>query len=231
MKRNFVTLAILAATLPMAAAQKTLNVSVENGSSTARKATPVVISLGNCGIAITGRSRKLRINYRTTEEIRHEATSFLAGLCPDDLDGGQDAGEGCVSLLHGERPVTLTYSTDDKLHDLIAAHVATLAGKGVAARDICITARTNQKCEHCATLLRDRNVPVYMLSASKSDNRDADGVRLATMHRVKGLEFDAVFLLDAAPAPVDEDTAHQEQALRYVAASRARKYLFLCRRQ
>ena len=36
-----------------------------------------------------------------------------------------------------------------------------------------------------------------MLSASKSDNRDADGVRLATMHRVKGLEFDAVFLLES----------------------------------
>ena len=190
---------------------------------------PVI--LGNCGIAITGRARKLRINYRTTEEIRREATSFLAGLCPDDLDGGQDDREGCISLLHGERPVTLTYATDDKLHDLIAAHVAAMTGKGVAAQDICITARTNQKCELCAAMLRDRNVPVYMLSANKSDNRDADGVRLATMHRVKGLEFDAVFLLDAEPGSFDEDTAPREQALRYVAASRARKYLFLCKRQ
>ena len=62
-------------------------------------------SLSQCGINIRGRGRKLRINYRTTEEIRRFATALLKNESIDDLDGGQDPIDGYRSLMHGEPPV------------------------------------------------------------------------------------------------------------------------------
>jgi superfamily I DNA/RNA helicase len=45
------------------------------------------VSLGKCGIDIRGRGRKLKINYRTTEEIKRFVTRLLEGRAVDDLDG------------------------------------------------------------------------------------------------------------------------------------------------
>jgi hypothetical protein len=46
--------------------------------------------MGCCGIDIRARSRKLYLNYRTTDEIRKQAVALLEGRDIDDLDGGQD---------------------------------------------------------------------------------------------------------------------------------------------
>ena len=54
--------------------------------------------LSKCGINIRGRSRKLRINYRTTEEIRKAAFALLNGISFDDLDDAYDPGDSCVLL-------------------------------------------------------------------------------------------------------------------------------------
>ena len=51
------------------------------------------------------RARKLRINYRTTEETRDWATAVLHGLDFDDLDGGNDPASDYRSLLHGDQPL------------------------------------------------------------------------------------------------------------------------------
>ena len=48
------------------------------------------VVLGGCGIDIRGRSRKLRINYRTSDEIRTWALAILEGIDVDDLDNGRD---------------------------------------------------------------------------------------------------------------------------------------------
>lgn len=54
--------------------------------------------LSRCGIDVIGRSRKLKINYRTTEEIRTFATSVLEGVSVDDLDAGQDGTKTAVNV-------------------------------------------------------------------------------------------------------------------------------------
>ena len=52
------------------------------------------VILSRCGINIRGRSRKLRVNYRTTEETRKWAVKILDRLKVDDLDGGLDHQKG-----------------------------------------------------------------------------------------------------------------------------------------
>lgn len=59
------------------------------------------VVLGQCGIKIVGRSRRLKVNYRTTEETRQWASGIMAGVTVDDLDGGEDSLSGYVSLVHG----------------------------------------------------------------------------------------------------------------------------------
>lgn len=60
--------------------------------------------MGRCGIDIRGRSRKLYLNYRTTDEIRKQAVALLEGRDIDDLDGGQDDNRRYKSLSHGPVP-------------------------------------------------------------------------------------------------------------------------------
>jgi hypothetical protein len=63
-----------------------------------------VATLSRCGIDIRGRSKKLRLNYRTTDEIRAWATAILTGVSADDLDGGSDSTKDYRSLMHGDFP-------------------------------------------------------------------------------------------------------------------------------
>ncbi|MCD4786690.1 MAG: hypothetical protein K8R09_00550 [Desulfobacterales bacterium] len=62
------------------------------------------VVLSQCGINIRGRGRKLRINYRTTDETRKWAIGLLKGVKVDDLDGGTDDQKGYKALLHGIMP-------------------------------------------------------------------------------------------------------------------------------
>ena len=59
------------------------------------------INFGAAGINVRGvRSRKLKINYRTTEPIKRVAIGVVKGIDYDDMDGGKESINGYVSLIH-----------------------------------------------------------------------------------------------------------------------------------
>jgi superfamily I DNA/RNA helicase len=108
------------------------------------------------------------------------------------------------------------------------------------SQDICLVARTNSQVDSYASGLKRLGVPVKVISRRQPDHRSTAGVRLATMHRVKGLEFRAVFMvgLNKGVVPLDgalrtkdpvemELRSANERALFHVAATRAVKLLFL----
>jgi superfamily I DNA/RNA helicase len=197
--------------------------------------------LGRCGIEVKGRSRKLKINYRTTEEIRAFATSVLEGISMDDMDAGPDGSKDYRSLTHGEQPTVRNFTSLNDEVDWILAQVDDLQAEGLRPRDMCITVRTHGLLEAIEAVLKTRKVESRKLSRQLADNRNMEGIRLATMHRVKGLEFKAVFMaclndglvpLRAAIMdtvdPVEQGLAEvNERALFHVAATRAVRHLFL----
>ncbi len=73
---------------------------------------PVVMS--HLGINIRGRGNKLRINYRTTEEIQRWTVGLLEGRVIDDLDGGVDSLAEYISLMHGPTPIIRQFDTLDE---------------------------------------------------------------------------------------------------------------------
>ncbi len=198
--------------------------------------------LGRCGINIRGRSRKLRINYRTSNEIRKWAISILEGVEIDDLDAGRDDAKGYRSLFHGPEPEIFIASNREQEFSHVHAWINKLTTQeGVEHKNICLMARSHASLYRIASALRKQNIKTLRLTRSKGENRQREGIRLSTMHRAKGLEFMAVALiamnrgtvpsetaLDSAPDDASkEETMLSERMLVHVAATRSKKWLLV----
>lgn len=196
-------------------------------------------SMSACGINIRGRSRKLRLNYRTSDEIRTWAVSILEGISVDDLDDGLDSLSGYTSVFKGPSPELVSYASQE---DEIAGLAEWLKGLGVAGielSDVGILASTNRQLELIGGRLSDTGVEALFLKSNQADDRGRAGVRLTTMHRAKGLEFHAVALpflskgafpskaaLRSAVDDVDrKNIIQQQKSLLHVAATRAKRAL------
>jgi Txe/YoeB family toxin of Txe-Axe toxin-antitoxin module len=192
------------------------------------------VVLSRCGIDIRGRGRKLRINYRTTEELKNWANGLLKGISFDDLDTGTDDDENVRSLMHGEPPFRVTCPSETAVAEAVLAHVKRLLENEQAKPEaICVVSGTHRELEQYQKYLRRVCPNIHLIETGKPEDSDAPGLRMATIHRVKGLEFDHVILagqLDDMDAPVEiSEASKQKRSLLYVAATRARKSLLVCR--
>ncbi|KPM59469.1 DNA helicase [Pseudomonas putida] len=201
------------------------------------------VVLSRTGIEVRGRSRSLKVNYRTTDEIRQWACAQLEGCAVDDLDGNADSLRGYRSLTHGDAPdiIGSMSQQDDVTH--IQTILKQLQDDGMELRQVCISARTNDDVDGIARALQLSGVACLKLENSTADDSAAPGVRLATMHRIKGLEFSVVILAAYKGAEnyadqfsrdedagVTEDTELSERCLLHVAATRAKRNLFVLMR-
>lgn len=202
------------------------------------------VVLSRVGIEVRGRSRSLKVNYRTTDEIRRWACAQLEGCAIDDLDGNLDALRGYRSLTHGDRPDVIESASyqDDVKH--IKAILKQLADDAIEPRQVCITARTNDDVDSIVEGLKKAGVVTLLLERSTPDDSAVPGVRVATMHRIKGLEFGVLIIAaykgaakyaelfardEDAGVSVETETA--ERSLLHAAATLAKRNLFRLSRQ
>ena len=197
-------------------------------------------TLSKCGINVRGRSSILRINYRTTEEIRKYAFALLNGISFDDLDEGSDPGDRCQSLTHGEKPEIREFKDAGGELSFLTSEIKKLQKNGVNSSDICVVARTNKLVEEYTAQLTKAGILVCQIKRNKTDDRNREGVRVATMHRVKGLEFQYVFVaavnnrvlplpsaINRTDAISEEESIASEKCLLYVALTRAQKGAYI----
>lgn len=197
-------------------------------------------TLSKCGINVRGRSSILKINYRTTEEIRKHAFALLNGISFDDLDDDFDLGDKCQSLTHGEKPVVENFNNANDEFDFIFDEVKKLKENGVALTDICVVARTKKLVDDYIALFTRLGIRSYAIKRNKVDDRSFDGLRVATMHRVKGLEFKYVFIaavnnriiplpsaINKTDAVSEAESITSEKCLLYVAMTRAQKGVYI----
>lgn len=177
-------------------------------------------AMSACGIDIRGRARKLYLNYRTTEEIRRLAVATLEGCEVDDLDEGSDEVKRYKSLSHGPAPKTLDFQhLEDALSFLTPLLKASLAD----GRSVCVIVPTKHDSNAVHGSLKAEEMPVTILGPDERDQPDSKSVRVATMHRAKGLEFDEVVLLMPRNWSDLKSRADNIQRLQYVAMTRAKK--------
>lgn len=197
-------------------------------------------TLSKCGINVRGRSSILKINYRTTEEIRKHAFALLNGISFDDLDEDLDLGDKCQSLTHGEKPIVENFENANDEFDFLLREVKKLKENGVSLTDICVVARTKKLVDDYIALFTRAGIRSYAIKRNKVDDRSFDGLRVATMHRVKGLEFKYVFIaavnnriiplpfaINKTDAVSEVESITSEKCLLYVAMTRAQKGVYI----
>jgi superfamily I DNA/RNA helicase len=197
------------------------------------------VSLGALGISTAGRSSRLRINYRSTEEILAWSTGLLDGSRVEDLGGdGSDSLAGYRSLLHGKRPYAAGHPTEQAEVAALVDRVKEWIGQGVRRSEIAVCARFNVLLNRVDEELAAAGIPIVRVR--DQPGADVDGVRLATMHAMKGLEFRCVavvgvtaravpFAKEVTPPDVDriqyESDMLRQRCVLFVAATRAREAL------
>jgi superfamily I DNA/RNA helicase len=200
-----------------------------------------VAILGRCGINIQGRSRKLRLNYRTTDEIRRWATQVLQGMSIDDLDGGSDSLKDYRSLMHGDEPIIRGFTRFDDELTYLKQLLSSIHSTEQTFSGTCLVFRTAPLMEQYETALKNMEFPVKRIRRNQPDNPLEDGIRISTMHRVKGLQFNYVILpsLNADTIPLKAGLEHcadeasqdrfvnGERCLLHVAATRAKKQVLI----
>lgn len=198
------------------------------------------VVLSRCGIRIVGRSRKLRLNYRTTEETRGWAARLLHGRPIDDLDGGEDD-DRVRSLTHGPEPLIRHFVSREEQANGVVRYLKRLREREQLLRSVCVAAPVKSELDALEKALRNHDLAVFRLGPDTLDDGTKEGVRLATMHRVKGLEFDRVVIASVNERLVPHRRAYEgagdaaelakaetkERALLYVAATRAKKELLI----
>ena len=198
------------------------------------------IVFSEAGINVRGRrSRRLKINYRTTEQIKRAAVNVIRDIDFSDFEEGTEDKRGYVSLRAGEQP---TYELHASTEEEAAALVRRLKdylygsdGQTVLPAEVCIATRTRYAAKPFRAALHQASIPYYDLTDGSSPTGDHGGVWISSFHNLKGLEFKMVFLADVSAhtfpfRPRDysslseaEREAHVEgeRALLYVAMTRA----------
>lgn len=189
------------------------------------------------GIDVRGRSFTLKVNYRTSHQIRKMADRLL----PDnvrDVDGEEDHRKGTVSVFDGVDPIIIVAPTVEEEAKTGSAFLRSLLEQGISPNQIGIFCRSNDQIARASKIAELAGVKT--ISSLRGPSAE-EAVLIGTMHLAKGLEFRAVLVVacDEGVLPLatridevadefelDEVVATERQLL-YVAATRARDHLFL----
>ncbi|CAK0757430.1 DNA helicase [Gammaproteobacteria bacterium] len=183
----------------------------------------IPIPLSRAGIDVRGRSRRLKINYRTSEQIRRWSHGLLTGVPIDDLDGGNADTTGDRSVFRGPEPQIRSSADESTLVQYAVSWIQHLMNDAkLGSHEICVTPNMG----FIRTALESAGIRTLELKPRQADPGQAEpGVRLGSMKRIKGLEFRAIIMV--LDETLSENNDVHKRFSRYVAATRAREYLMV----
>ena len=171
------------------------------------------------GVEIRGRSRSLKVNYRTSHQIRRYSDELL----PETLvepDGTEENRLGVTSVFEGAEPQIHSFSSRPEELAALDAWFEKLVQAGVPAGEIMCLVRTTALAAEIAPRL-----PMQVMRM-----HDAKGAEYRAV-AVAALDQDMVPLEDRLLSATDEarldEIMNTERHLLYVAASRARDHLWM----
>ncbi len=190
------------------------------------------------GVDVRGRSKSLRINYRTSHQIRWRA-DFLLPSEVQDVDGNSEVRGGTISAFNGPQPLVAVYKTIEQETQAIADWLRKSVAGGIRPHEIGVFVRTPLQYDRALRAVELAGLaghPITVLEHSKEGI-----VPIMTMHMAKGLEYRAVAVMacDDEVLPLQERLAavtddsdleevyNTERHLLYVACTRARDELMV----
>ena len=190
------------------------------------------------GVDIRGRSRTLRVNYRTSHQIRTQADRLLDPVVTDVDDNSENRSD-TVSVFNGPSPVIGTFKDESEEIKAIGNWVVEQAKSGVLPHEFGVFVRSAAQLERAQAAVEAAGIPYKVLDEHVETL--SGHVSISTMHLAKGLEFRAVVVMacDDEVIPLQErietvgddadlqEVYDTERHLLYVACTRARDHLLV----
>ena len=190
------------------------------------------------GVDIRGRSRTLRINYRTSHQIRQQADRLL-GPVATDVDGNSENRGDTISVFNGVPPIIRVLATEDEEIKSAGTWLNELLKTGIMPHEVGVFVRSAGQLKRAKAAVTEAGLPFKILDEHVET---ASGyISISTMHLAKGLEFRAVAVMacDDEVIPLQErietvgddadlqEVYDTERHLLYVASTRARDHLLV----
>ncbi|KSV61482.1 hypothetical protein N185_10685 [Sinorhizobium sp. GW3] len=177
------------------------------------------------GVDIQGRSRSLKVNYRTSHQIRSKSDLLLPARLLE-VDGGEDNRLGVSSIFHGPLPDLRVFNDHGEEAKAVGEWIDACLSDGIPPETVVVLVRSEAEFPRASAAIE-----------SCSDS----SVETMLMHDAKGREFRAVAVMacdaDVLPSEARLLEASDERALKeiydterhllYVAATRARERLWI----
>jgi mRNA-degrading endonuclease RelE of RelBE toxin-antitoxin system len=190
------------------------------------------------GVDIRGRSRTLRVNYRTSHQIRTQADRLL-GPVVTDVDGNSETRSDTVSVFNGPPPTVRVFKSESEEIRSVGDWIAEQSKAGVMPHEFGVFVRSAAQLDRARTAVNQAKVPFKVLD--EHVDTVSGHVSISTMHLAKGLEFRAVVVMacDDEVIPLQErietvgddadlqEVYDTERHLLYVACTRARDQLLV----
>jgi mRNA-degrading endonuclease RelE of RelBE toxin-antitoxin system len=190
------------------------------------------------GVDIRGRSRTLRVNYRTSHQIRMMADRLL-GPSVSDVDGNVESRGDAISVFNGPAPRIERFEYEEAEIIAVLKWIWEVLEQGVEPHEIAVFVRTEEERWRAIAAISKAGPGFVMIDEQAEPVHDC--VSIGTMHLAKGLEFRAVAVMGCNDEVIplqsriesvgDEadlrEVYETERHLLYVACTRARDYLFV----
>jgi mRNA-degrading endonuclease RelE of RelBE toxin-antitoxin system len=190
------------------------------------------------GVDIRGRSKTLRINYRTSHQIRAQADRLLAPEV-SDVDGNVEDRRGAISVFNGPEPAIQVLDTPEAEIETVSRWLQERTSEGVAPHEFGLFVRSPAEIDRATAAVEEAGLPFKVLD--EHVDTISGHVSVSTMHLAKGLEFRAVAVMacDDEVIPLQEriesvaddadleEVYNTERHLLYVACTRARDHLLV----
>ena len=190
------------------------------------------------GVDVRGRSRTLRVNYRTSHQIRMKADRLL-GPVVTDVDGNSENRSDTVSVFNGPPPMIHSLKSESEEAKTVGNWIMEHAKAGVLPHEFGVFVRSEKQLGRARAALNETGMAFKILDEQVETTTGY--VSLSTMHLAKGLEFRAVVVMacDDEIIPLQErieavgddadlqEIYDTERHLLYVACTRARDLLLV----
>ena len=144
------------------------------------------------GVDVRGRSKTMRINYRTSHQIRTQADKLL-GPEMADVDGNNETRSDTISVFNGPAPTIETFDTPQSEIEAVAAWLKERLDNGLHPEEIGVFVRSEAQFPRAKSALQAAEI-AYKALDQKMDTA-VGCASLCTMHMAKGLEFRAVAVM------------------------------------
>ena len=190
------------------------------------------------GVDVRGRSRTLRVNYRTSHQIRTQADRLL-GPIVTDVDGSSEDRSDTVSVFNGPPPSICSLKDESEEIKTVGQWIAARTKDGVLPHEFGVFVRSAAQLDRARAAVKEAGIAFKVLDEHVEPT--SGHVSISTMHLAKGLEFRAVVVMacDDEVIPLQErietvgddadlqEVYDTERHLLYVACTRARDHLLV----